>query len=101
MLHHIPPGAWLSGPSFAIRSSNRARAEDLKGGDKVRNLEIANAVLDGAPGPARDIVLVNSAAALVAGGKADTFLEGMAIAAVSIDTGAARAKVAELARFKG
>ena len=88
----------LEPEDFAI---HRARPEDLKGGDKVRNLEIANAVFDGAHGPARDIVLVNSAAALVAAGKADTFLEGMALAAVSIDTGAARGKVAELARFKG
>jgi len=88
----------LEPEDFAI---HRARPEDLKGGDKARNLEIATAVLDGAHGPARDIVLVNSAAALVAAGKADTFLEGMALAAVSIDSGAARAKVAELARFKG
>jgi anthranilate phosphoribosyltransferase len=86
----------LAPEDFAVR---RAAAEDLQGGDKARNLEIANAVLDGARGPQRDIVLVNSAAALVAAGKVDTFLEGMAIAAVSIDSGAARGKVAELARF--
>jgi len=81
---------------FAIQ---RARAEDLKGGDKARNLEIATAVLAGARGPQRDIVLVNAAAALVAAGKVETFLEGMAIGTVSIDSGAARGKVAELARF--
>jgi anthranilate phosphoribosyltransferase len=86
----------LEPEDFAIR---RARAEDLKGGDKARNLEIANAVLAGERGPARDIVLVNASAALVAAGKVDTFLEGMAIGTVSIDSGAARAKVAELARF--
>ena len=76
-----------------------ARVEDLKGGDRERNLEIARAVLCGARGPQRDIVLANAAAALVAAGKAEVFLEGSAIAAVSIDTGAARAKVEELARF--
>ena len=77
-----------------------ASPEDLKGGDRERNAEIANAVLSGARGPCRDIVLVNAAAALVAAGKVQTFLEGMAIAAVSIDSGAARAKVEALARFR-
>jgi anthranilate phosphoribosyltransferase len=56
-------------------------------------------VLEGARGPQRDIVLVNAAAALVAAGKVDTFLEGMAIGTVAIDSGAARRKVAELAEF--
>jgi anthranilate phosphoribosyltransferase len=76
-----------------------ARAEDLKGGDRERNLEIARTVLCGARGPQRDVVITNAAAALVAAGQAEVFLEGAAIAAVSIDTGAARAKVEQLARF--
>ena len=76
-----------------------AAAEDLKGGDLACNLAIADAILAGAPGPRRDIVLVNAAAALVAAGKADTFLEGMALAVVAIDSGAARAKVRALAEF--
>jgi anthranilate phosphoribosyltransferase len=86
----------LEPEDFAI---HRANADDLKGGDKARNLEIATAVLAGARGPQRDIVLVNAAAALVAAGTVDTFLEGMAIGTVSIDSGAARRKVAELAEF--
>jgi anthranilate phosphoribosyltransferase len=73
--------------------------EDLKGGDRVRNAAIANAVLEGQRGPQRDIVLVNAATALVAAGSAPTFLEGVAIAAVSIDSGAARGKVEALARI--
>jgi anthranilate phosphoribosyltransferase len=76
-----------------------ALPEDLKGGDKSSNAAIANAVLSGQHGPQRDIVLVNAAAALVAAGRAPTFLEGVAVAAVSIDTGAARGKVEALARF--
>jgi anthranilate phosphoribosyltransferase len=76
-----------------------ARPEDLQGGDKERNLEIADAVLRGERGPARDIVLVNAAAALVAAGKAETFLEGMALGVVSIDSGAAKGKVEALAGF--
>jgi anthranilate phosphoribosyltransferase len=72
---------------------------DLKGGEKARNCAIARAVLAGERGPHRDIVLVNSAAALVAAGQVTTFLEGMAIATVSIDSGAARGKVEALAKF--
>jgi anthranilate phosphoribosyltransferase len=86
----------LEPEDFAVHS---ASAGDLKGGDKARNLEIATAVLAGERGPQRDIVLVNAAAAMVAAGKVDTFLEGMAIGTVSIDSGAARRKVAELAEF--
>ena len=74
-----------------------AHAEDLRGGDRQLNLEIANAVLAGERGPQRDIVLVNAAAALVAAGKAETFLEGIALGVVSIDSGAARGKVEALA----
>jgi anthranilate phosphoribosyltransferase len=76
-----------------------AHAEDLRGGDVQANLAIANAVLAGARGPQRDIVLVNAAAALVAAGKAETFLEGMALGVLSIDSGAARRKVEALAAF--
>ena len=86
----------LEPDDFAVRA---ARPEDLRGGDKAHNCQIAKDVLAGARGPHRDIVLVNSAAALVAAGHVETFLEGMAIASVSIDTGAARGKVAELASF--
>ena len=55
-----------------FRRAHRARPKICDGGDQARNLEIANAVLAGARGPQRDIVLVNAAAALVAAGKADT-----------------------------
>jgi anthranilate phosphoribosyltransferase len=76
-----------------------AEAADLEGGDKARNLEIANAVLAGERGAARDIVLANAAAALVVADKVDTFLEGVAVSVVSLDSGAARKKVEALARF--
>jgi anthranilate phosphoribosyltransferase len=86
----------LEPEDFAV---GRARPEDLTGGDKASNHAIAMAVLNGERGPRRDIVLVNAAAALVAAGKTETFLEAMAIGAVSIDSGAALGKVEELARF--
>ncbi|HEY2012296.1 MAG TPA: anthranilate phosphoribosyltransferase, partial [Bryobacteraceae bacterium] len=86
----------LEPADFALRV---ARPQDLEGGDQARHLAIANAVLAGERGPARDIVLANAAAALVAAGKVATFLEGVAVAVVSLDSGAARGKAHALARF--
>ncbi len=77
----------------------RAASEDLRGGDREANCEIVRSILAGAPGPRRDIVLVNAAAALVAAGLADGFREGAALAAESIDSGAASAKLRALAEF--
>jgi anthranilate phosphoribosyltransferase len=71
----------------------------LRGGDRDENARIATAVLGGELGPRRDIVLVNAAAALVAGGKASDFSGGMRIAADSIDSGAARGKLDALVQF--
>jgi anthranilate phosphoribosyltransferase len=73
-----------------------ARPEDLTGGDVAENRDIALRILNGEQGKKRDIVLVNAGAALVAFGAAENFMEGMAIAAHSIDSGAARAKLESL-----
>ena len=53
----------------------RARAEDLKGGDATTNADALRALLDGLRGPYRDIVLLNSAAALIVAGQADDLRE--------------------------
>jgi anthranilate phosphoribosyltransferase len=71
----------------------------LKGGDIATNAAIAREILSGCAGPRRDIVLVNAAAALVAAGKAESLREAVRLAASSIDTGAACAKLDALARF--
>ena len=76
-----------------------ASAGDLRGGDAAVNERIARDILAGVRGPRRDIVLANAAAALVAAGKARHFREGVALAADSIDSGAARRKLEELAAF--
>jgi anthranilate phosphoribosyltransferase len=68
----------------------RARAEDIAGGDPETSAVIVTAILDGAEGPRRDIVLYNAAAAIYVGGKASGIAEGIALAAESIDSGAAR-----------
>jgi anthranilate phosphoribosyltransferase len=74
----------------------RAAIGDLRGGDREQNAEIIRAILGGAPGPRRDIVLMNAAAALVIGGRARDFGEGVAVAARAIDSGAARGKLEHL-----
>ena len=77
----------------------QANIGDLRGGDRARNSEIATAILKGRSGPHRDIVLVNSAAALLASGIADRPLAAMKLAAQSIDSGAAWTKLQKLAEF--
>jgi anthranilate phosphoribosyltransferase len=77
----------------------RAKLADLRGGDKDENAAIARDILAGERGPRRDIVLVNASAALVVAHRAKTFEEGMAMAAESIDSGAATAKAKALAEF--
>jgi len=70
----------------------RASIADLRGGDAEENAAALRRLLDGAPGPYRDIVLLNAAAALIVGGKAGTLAEGAALASQVIDDGrAARA----------
>ena len=74
----------------------RASIRDLQGGDRGENAQIIRLLLGGEPGPRRDIVLMNSAAALVAGGKARDLKEGVGMASQSIDSGAAASKLAAL-----
>ncbi|HTM56372.1 MAG TPA: anthranilate phosphoribosyltransferase [Pirellulales bacterium] len=56
-------------------------------------------VLDGTPGPARDVVLINAAAALWVAGKAETLLECVDLAATAIDLGAASELLKRLAHL--
>lgn len=77
---------------------DRADAGSLKGGDAATNAAILRAVLSGETGPRRDIVVLNAAPALVAGGKAETLKEGVRVAQASIDSGAALNKLEELIR---
>jgi len=74
----------------------RASIRDLQGGDRGENAQIIRLVLGGEPGPRRDIVLMNAAAALVAGGKARDLKEGVGVASQSIDSGGAASKLAAL-----
>jgi anthranilate phosphoribosyltransferase len=77
----------------------QAELADLKGGKPGENAAIACTILDGERGPRRDVVLLNASAALVAGGIADDLSHGLDLAADSIDSGAARAKLDGLVAF--
>jgi anthranilate phosphoribosyltransferase len=68
----------------------RATLADVKGADPDTNAARMRALLAGDKGPIRDIVLLNSAAALIVAGRADDLRHGAALAAESIDSGAAQ-----------
>lgn len=70
--------------------------EHLIGGDKGRNAEITFSILNGEQGPKRDIVLINSAAALVVAGIINDFKTAADIAAETIDSGKAIKKLEEI-----
>ena len=72
------------------------RPEQLKGGEPESNAKAIIDVLGGEAGPFRDIVLFNSAAALVVADKAGDLMEGMTIARESIDSGSARKALQKL-----
>ena len=67
-----------------------AKPEDLKGGDAATNAAALNAVLNGDPGPYRDVVVYNAAGALIVAGKAGDLKQGGALAAAAIDGGKAK-----------
>ncbi|MCW2309772.1 anthranilate phosphoribosyltransferase [Rhodobium gokarnense] len=73
-----------------------ARPEELKGGDAATNAEALTAVLSGASGAYRDIVLMNAGASLVVAGAADDLVTGIEKAAAAIDGGSAKATLDRL-----
>ena len=102
----------LTGPTFVAALENgsirtfevtpeegglgRANGDSLKGGDSDTNAVALRSVLDGKPGAYRDVALLNAAAALIVAGKAKTLKEGVALAANSLDSGAAAARLKHL-----
>lgn len=86
----------LSPEDFGVR---RARLSDLQGGNAAENAQIIKRILEGEEGPKRDVVLMNASLAIVAGGRATDFQEGVKLAARSIDSGAATEKLRRLVEF--
>lgn len=77
-----------------------AHISELLGGDPPENAAILRGILSGEVNSAkRDVVLLNAGAALVAGGAAGTFAEGIKCATEVLDSGAALTKLDELIQF--
>jgi len=74
----------------------RGSIDDIRGGSAAENAEKLRTVLSGTAGPARNAVLLNAAAALVAGDRVPGFAEGIGVARQSIDSGRARAALEQL-----
>ena len=77
----------------------RAAPADLRGGDPSENAVALRALLGGATGPYRDIVLLNAAAAFLVAERVETLREGVALAASSIDGGGARLSLETLIKI--
>jgi anthranilate phosphoribosyltransferase len=79
---------------------NAAHISELKGGNAAENARILRGVLSGEVNAAkRDVILLNAGAALVAAAKADNFKDGIALAAATIDSGKALAKLDALIAY--
>jgi len=77
----------------------RAPLESIRGGTPAENAALIRRIVEGEAGPARDIVVVNAAAALVAAGVAANFREAAGLASFVISSGAVSEKLATLAAF--
>ena len=75
-----------------------AGIEYLKGGSVDENAALLRSILSGTPGPQRDAVVINAAAALVAGDMAPSIQQGVALAQKSIDSGQAMDKLEQLVK---
>jgi anthranilate phosphoribosyltransferase len=74
----------------------RSRPEDLRGGTPDENAALLLRVLDGEPGPHREVVVLNAAAAILAAGKADSWPHAMSVARQSLDSGRAKQTLTRL-----
>ena len=90
---HSPERFEIDPAAFGIPYS---AATALQGGDAAQNAAIIRHILAGQKGAGRDIVLLNAAACLWVAGKADGIPQGLKLAAESIDSGRAEAKLEAL-----
>jgi len=84
---------YLSPEDFGLE---RGKRDDLIGGDKEENARISLQILSGEKGSKRDIVLINSAAALAVAGKTDDLRMALEIAKDTIDSGKALKKLEDI-----
>ncbi len=86
----------MSPEDFGI---SEAKLDSLQGGTADENAALLRSILSGTLGPQRDVVLMNAAAALVAGDRVKTVRQGMDVAKEALDSGQALAKLDQLARL--
>jgi anthranilate phosphoribosyltransferase len=90
--------------NFSVEASDTglqaAPLSALTGGDAQANAAMIVKILEGEPGPARDVVLLNAAAAIVIAGRANDFAGGVRCAAAAIDSGAGLRLLARLRDFR-
>lgn len=91
----VQKGSWTPA-DFGLSVSH---LETLTGGTAAENAAIIRSVLQGEPGPKRDIVIVNAAAALFLARKSEDLKSAVELAQHSIDSGAAAAKLNQLLEF--
>ncbi|MBV8897705.1 MAG: anthranilate phosphoribosyltransferase, partial [Acidobacteriaceae bacterium] len=91
----VQKGRWTPA-DFGIEP---AVLEDLKGGDSETNAQIVRSILNGDPGPCRNIVVANAAAVLFVAQRALDLKSAVARAAEAIDSGAANRKLEQLTEF--
>ena len=87
---------YVSPKDFGIK---RGRLQDIQGASAKESAQIILDILKGKKGPQRDIVLMNTSAALVAADRANNFKNGVELANVSISSGAALKKLELLKEF--
>lgn len=87
---------YIDPENYGIPFSNKS---DLTGGDAKENALIIRRILQGEPGPKRDIVVLNSAALLYVGKKVDDIKQGIELAEEMIDSGKAYEKLEELVTY--
>jgi anthranilate phosphoribosyltransferase len=86
--------------NFYIRPEDfgimRSKIENIRGGSREANAAITLSILSGEEGPRRDIVLINSAVAIVIAGKTGDFKTAFDIATDAVDSGRALKKLEEI-----
>lgn len=89
-------GYYIKPQDFGMK---KAELLDIKGGTVEENAAIVKKVIEGEKGPRQDVVLLNASAALIAGGMAKDFKDGIEIARLSIESGKAKEKLEKLVEF--
>jgi anthranilate phosphoribosyltransferase len=101
VLYDVTPGGVKRRPVVASQLGlTAAPLAALAGGSPAENAALVESVLAGEPGPRRDVVLLNAAAALLVAGRVGALADGIPLAAATIDSGAAKALLARLRSAK-